>query len=148
MSDADYGLKIEKPYRKNRLQGINALGILFVLICVFVSMLFVQRYIQHDEANRYQSAVSAIAISVENSVSASISDEDAKNAPVNINTADVQELCRLSGIGEAKAVSIVDYRINNGPFTYKEELMKVSGIGERLYEKIAPQIVLRDKAEK
>ncbi|MBR3955531.1 MAG: helix-hairpin-helix domain-containing protein [Clostridia bacterium] len=106
--------------------------------------MFVQQALYRNAAQQYEIAVSAVSVSVGNSVSVQTATEEALHALVNVNTADVAELCSLSGIGEAKANAIIDYRINNGPFTYKEELMKVSGIGEKLYAKIAQQIVLDD----
>ena len=50
---------------------------------------------------------------------------------ININTATVEELTALSGVGEKKAQAIVDYRNENGYFTSVEELTNVSGIGEK-----------------
>lgn len=59
---------------------------------------------------------------------------------VDINRADVAELCTLPGIGETKACEIVAYREKNGAFRKKEDIMKVSGIKKSLYEKIADMI--------
>ncbi len=53
---------------------------------------------------------------------------------LNINTATVEELTALPGIGEAKAQAIVDYRAEHGPFRYPEELLNVKGIGEGILE--------------
>ncbi len=63
-------------------------------------------------------------------------------AIVNINTAGVEELETLPGIGPVKAQSIVDYRIANGSFESVEELDEVSGIGKKTLEKIAPCVAL------
>ena len=49
---------------------------------------------------------------------------------ININTADVYELQRLPGIGEARAQDIVAYREEHGPFQSVDELDNVKGIGE------------------
>lgn len=59
---------------------------------------------------------------------------------VNINTASVSQLQRLEEIGEKRAQDIVDYREQNGPFTNLEDIMKVSGIGEKTFEKIKENI--------
>lgn len=71
-------------------------------------------------------------------------DADAANTGdlVNINTATVEELTALSGIGEVKAQAIVDYRDENGWFSSPEELTNVSGIGEKTLEKIIDGITV------
>lgn len=61
-------------------------------------------------------------------------------ALVNINTAGVDDLCTLSGVGEATAKAIIEEREANGPFASKEDLMRVSGIGEKKYAKVEADI--------
>lgn len=61
---------------------------------------------------------------------------------VNINTASLAELDSLPGIGEVKAQAIFDYRQNNGLFTALEDLMKVEGISQSLFEKLKDLITL------
>lgn len=56
-------------------------------------------------------------------------------SPVNINTANLTELCSLSGIGPVKAQAIIDYRKEHGPFQTPEDLIKVKGIGQKTLEK-------------
>ena len=48
---------------------------------------------------------------------------------VNINTADLQQLISLPGIGEVKAQAIISYREASGPFSNVEDLLAISGIG-------------------
>lgn len=55
---------------------------------------------------------------------------------VNINSATIDELQTISGIGESKAKNIVEYREKNGNFKSIEDIKNVEGIGESLYEKI------------
>ena len=69
-----------------------------------------------------------------------VGEENNGDGPVNINSADVQTLCTIPGVGETKAKAIVSYREKNGPFSSVEELMKVSGIKEGLFEQISPYI--------
>ncbi len=59
---------------------------------------------------------------------------------ININTATLEQLCTISGIGQSRAQSIITYREQNGAFGSIEEIMKVSGIKEGLYEKIKDKI--------
>lgn len=61
---------------------------------------------------------------------------------ININTASLEELQTLSGIGESKAQAIIDYREENGEFSKPEDILEVSGIGETLYEKIKDNITV------
>ena len=57
-------------------------------------------------------------------------------SPVNLNTATAAELDELPGIGEATAAAIIEDREQNGPFASPEDLMRVSGIGEKKYERL------------
>lgn len=61
---------------------------------------------------------------------------------VNINTASFAELDSLPGIGEVKSQAILDYRQKNGLFTALEDLMKVEGISQSLFEKLEGLITL------
>lgn len=61
---------------------------------------------------------------------------------ISINNASVSELTKLSGIGKSKAKAIIDYRNTNGNFNAIEDLMKVKGIGEKIFAKIKDYITL------
>jgi len=60
---------------------------------------------------------------------------------LNINSADAATIeHKLKGVGAIKAQAIVKYRQQNGPFKSIEELVNVSGIGEKTLDKIRSQI--------
>lgn len=59
---------------------------------------------------------------------------------ISINDASLQMLMQLKGIGEARAKSIIEFRLKNGPFHRIEDLMKVSGISEAIYHQIKDDI--------
>ncbi len=61
---------------------------------------------------------------------------------VSLNTATKEELMQLPGIGEAKALDIIKYREENGPFQTIEDIKNVSGIGESLFAKIKENITI------
>lgn len=62
---------------------------------------------------------------------------------VDLNTADVDELMEIPGIGEAKARSILAYRSEHGGFRSTEDVMNITGIKEGLYAKMKDYITVR-----
>ena len=62
------------------------------------------------------------------------------SGPVNINTAGVEELKTLNGIGDSLAQAIVDDRERNGPFTSVDDLVRVSGIGAKTLARFADKV--------
>lgn len=66
--------------------------------------------------------------------------EEVSDGKVNINTAEMEELMTLSGIGQAKAQAIISYRQENGSFHSVEDLVNVSGIAQGTLDKIKENI--------
>ena len=61
---------------------------------------------------------------------------------ININSADVNELQKIHGVGPATAEKIIKFRSSNGNFRVIEDLKKVNGIGEKTFEKIKDYITV------
>jgi competence protein ComEA len=66
----------------------------------------------------------------------------ADDGKININTADAAQLMQIPGIGESRAEAILSYRRENGSFSSVEDIMKVSGIKNALFEKMKDYITV------
>ena len=70
-------------------------------------------------------------------------EENLANRLVNINTAGIEELMTLPGIGEVRATAIIDYRRQEGEFEKIEDVMNVKGIKTGIFSKISSLICVK-----
>lgn len=68
--------------------------------------------------------------------------EGEEDSKININTCTQEELESLEGIGESKAIQIINYRKINGFFQSIEDIKKVNGVGDAVYQKIKDYITV------
>ncbi len=67
---------------------------------------------------------------------------DDTNGKINLNTASLEQLMEIPGIGESKAKAILNYRETNGGFSSIEEVMNIEGIKEGVFSKMKEYIVV------
>jgi len=70
------------------------------------------------------------------------SDGGAATGPVNLNTATLEQLDTLPGVGPVMAGRILDWRTQHGRFASVDQLREVSGIGDRTFERLSPLVVV------
>lgn len=66
----------------------------------------------------------------------------APNTPVNLNTATLDQLDSLPGVGPVLAQRILDFRTQNGPFTTVDQLQEVPGVGPKKFDSLKPHVAL------
>lgn len=104
----------------------------YPVICVFLAaLLIVSLWSLHFLRNNRRSSL----------VPSPLPPSD-KVMSIDINTADIDELCCLPGIGEVLAKRIIDYREEHGDFTHIRQIRNVNGIGAKTYEQIAPYLTI------
>lgn len=79
---------------------------------------------------------------VKTNISSSSEGSASENGVININTATLEELQKINGVGEVKARSIIEYREKNGGFKSIDEMKNIDGIGDKTFEKMKDGITV------
>ena len=116
------------------------IGITCAFLCLVLGI-FIGRNLSDTNLTIEDNASANSVVSQGNQNDATGSSEsENKDGKVNINTATAKQLQLLPGIGEVIAQRIVDYRTESGPFKSVDDLLNVSGIGEKKFEQMKPYI--------
>lgn len=95
------------------------------------------RVIKDGESIYVQTVEEAKKAAEKSGLEGTTEDSDSR---VNLNTADMERLMTLPGVGESKAKQIIEYRETNGSFSSIEEIMEIQGIKEGVFNKIKDSI--------
>ena len=134
------------PYSRN-VQKAGRIS--FLLVCLFLCMGCSGNKVVFETGNMpAEKAEETVQISkeekaVEETVPDKALEEPQKISLVNINTADLEELTTLPGIGPARAADIIEYRRTMGEFEKIEDIMKVKGIKTGIFSKINSLICVK-----
>ncbi len=147
--------------RNNHLEKLNIFAILWLLLLGMSSNVYAQQFdhaylkwkaeqqaqdakLKKADENYYLSKPSvSISTSRSNpSASSKQASQLSSGTKVSLNSANLEQLQQLNGVGAKKAQAIIDYRNQNGKFNSIDDLQKVKGIGPKLLEKNKSQLSL------
>ncbi len=125
--------------------GIALLVMSGILIYVSLSTPGVYKETETTATQISSSIETSINGSSSSTTAVSDNSDDSASAvsyPINLNTATVEELISISGLGESRASAIIEYRDYLGGYTSVEQIKEISGIGDATYAKLAPYLTV------
>ncbi|MFR5876559.1 MAG: ComEA family DNA-binding protein [Eubacterium sp.] len=139
--------------KNSKSQTLAMIGISFLVIAgviIAISLSLPKVYENTGEQTAVESSLpSVISSSVVTSSSdnGAITDADGGNAvsvtyPLNLNTASVEELMTINGLGETRAGLIVAYRQQIGSYSDVSQIKDIKGIGDSIYAQVAPYLTV------
>lgn len=121
--------------KSDRRQTLIMIGIsLLVIAGVFVAIALYQPKI-YVEPKRID--VTSVTKQTAPEKTPDKTEELTVNYPLNINTATLEELMTIDGLGEKRASAIIEYRDYLGKYTSVKQIMEIEGFGEETYQKVA-----------
>lgn len=118
--------------------------LVFVVLTAGFCIKYYDSIFNNSEEKEFDFTRSDIEFSIKSSkINNKTESPDEQNTVININTASTEELISLDGIGESLAGEIISYRQKHGKFSKPGDLMKVSGIGKKKFEKIKNKIKVK-----
>ncbi len=118
------------------LKSVNTLILLFALLVAIGYIIELKTEPAFNKTN----VVITDTVTVTPSISPT---ETVSTYKTNINTAKIDELCKLKGIGKSTAQKIIDYRTENGAFKSVEDLLYIKGIGEKTLAEFKDSICVK-----
>ncbi|AYO55578.1 ComEA family DNA-binding protein [Acinetobacter wuhouensis] len=147
--------------RNNHLEKLNIFAILWLLLLGMSSNVYAQQFdhaylkwkaeqqaqdakLKKQDDNYYLSKPSLSTSSSRSNQPSSSKQASqlSSGSKISLNSANLEQLQQLNGVGAKKAQAIIDYRNQNGKFNSIDDLQKVKGIGPKLLEKNKSQLSL------
>ena len=137
--------------KSDKRQTLVLIGLLLIVIAgilMYVALSQPKVYVQDEiteitaQATQSEASVYYNTQNVQTTIVNTTSAAEFVNYPININTATVQELCTVDGIGEKRAEAIVQYRQQIGGYTSVEQIKNIQGIGDAIYAKVSPYLTV------
>lgn len=100
------------------------------------------QFADYESLNMVEKLSDGIVVHIAKKTNSNIQNINLTNNKISINYATESELMKLTGIGESRAKSIVEYRMMNGPYRQLSDLLKIPGISESIFNNIIHDICL------